>query len=229
MHRRIRGFVSLAASLLLTLFAAGTASAHVVQQVGPYSVALGWLDEPAYAGTQNAVQVIVKDGSGNPVADLAAGGLKVVVSTAGQSTGALSLDPSFDSDTGLGLKGEYRAWLIPTVPGDYTFHLTGSIHGQAVDETATSSDTTFDAVTTPSDAQFPVKLPTLQEIATRADRLDARVTSGQDAVAAAERDAASARDDAARALAVGVVVGGVGLVVAVVALARAARARRRAA
>ena len=28
--------------------------------------------------------------------------------------------------------GDYETPLAPTAPGDYTFHLTGSIHGQAV-------------------------------------------------------------------------------------------------
>jgi len=224
---RVRGFLPVVGALLLAGAAAGTASAHIVQQAGPYSVALGWLEEPAYAGTANAVQVIVKDASDNPVADLAAGDLKVVVSTGGQSTGALSLDPSFDEDTGLGTKGEYRAWLVPTIPGDYTFHLSGSIHGQAIDETATSSDTTFDPVIAPTDAQFPVKLPTIQDLATRADRVDARLSSMQDAATAASRDAASARDDATRALAVGAIVGGLGLIVALVALIVVFRSRRR--
>jgi len=116
---------------------------------------------------------------------------------------------------------------VPTIPGDYTFHLSGSIHGQAIDETATSSDTTFDPVIAPTDAQFPLKVPTIQDLTTRADRVDARLSSTQDVATAASRDAASARDDAARALAVGAIVGGLGLIVALVALIVVFRSRRR--
>ena len=214
--------LAIAPPLVAVLIAAtsGTAAAHVVSTDGPYTVAMGWLQEPAYVGSQNAVQVIIKDSKGSPVADLASGALTVVVSTGGQQTAALPLDPSLDPDTGLGRPGEYLAWLVPTVPGDYTFHLTGSIHGQNLDETYTSSDTTFNAVEDPTAAQFPAKLPTVTELAARSDRADARVA---DALAGAS----SASSDASRALVVGATLGGAGLVVAIVALAMALRSRRR--
>src|SRR6266545_3616700 len=47
---------------------------------------------------------------------------------------------------GDGTPGDYRAWFIRTAPGPYTFHFTGSIKGQKVDEKFTSSPTTFDEV-----------------------------------------------------------------------------------
>ena len=99
------------------------------------------------------------------------------MSVGGQSTDPLDLVPMYDGDTGLGVKGDYEASLIPTVPGDYTFHLTGAIHGTAVDETATSSDSTFNAANDPAAVQFPVKLPSLTEAMTRLDRLDARIAA----------------------------------------------------
>src|SRR5256885_9937455 len=148
-------------------------AAHVVKQVGPYSVALGWVHEPTYVGQLNAVQVVIKDAKGNPVSDLSADALKVVVSTAGQQSDPLSLGPKFDEDTGLGIPGDYEAPLIPTAPGGYTFLVTGSIHATRIDETATSSDTTFDSVVDPSAVQFPSKLPALGDIATRLVRVDA--------------------------------------------------------
>jgi hypothetical protein len=89
------------------------------------------------SGSRTRSRSSSKTRSGKPVNDLQPGDLQVVVSTAGQQTAALPLQPSFDPDTGLGTPGEYTASLIPTQVGDYTFHLSGSIHGQAVDETAT--------------------------------------------------------------------------------------------
>jgi hypothetical protein len=225
----LRYATAIAVAFGLILAAASAAAAHVVEQVGPYSVALGWLDEPAYVGAQNAVQVIVKDANGDPVADLASGDLTVVVSTGSQQTDAMPLDPSFDEDTGLGRQGELLAWLIPTAPGDYTFHLTGSIHGQAVDETATSSDTTFDAVKGAADAEFPTKLPSLDELSTRADRLDSRIGTASDASRAAQAAASSARDDASRALVAGAAIGGAGVILGLVALFVAVRRAPRAA
>jgi hypothetical protein len=211
MRPRIGG-AAIGFALVLWLVIASVASAHVVKQFGTYSVAMGWLHEPTYVGVENAVQVVVKDSAGNPVNDLASGDLKVVVSAAGQQTAALPLDPSFDPDTGLGTPGEYDAPLIPTQVGDYTFHLTGSVHGQAIDETATSSDQTFDIVDHGGDAQFPVKLPAIGDVSALAQRVDGRATTAQSAADQAQAAASSANDTANRALIVGYAVGGAGVV-----------------
>ena len=75
---------------------------------------------------------------------------------------------TYDDDTGLGTPGDYEAPLIPTIPGDYTFHLAGKIHDTAVDETATSSDLTFDSAVDETDIQFPAKVLSLTEVTTTA-------------------------------------------------------------
>jgi hypothetical protein len=219
--------ISLGAALLLSLVVSSAVSAHVVKQFGTYSVAMGWLHEPTYVGVENAVQVIVKDGGGNPVNDLAPGDLKVVVSTAGQQTAALPLQPSFDPDTGLGTPGEYTASLIPTEVGDYTFHLTGSIKGTAVDETSTSSDQTFDSVTAGTDVQFPLKEPAIGDVSTLVQRVDGRATNAQSAASAAQQAATNAANDASRALIVGSAVGGLGVLLGLAGLFVGLRASRR--
>ena len=101
MHRR-SVTAAVVGAVLLAAAAGGVASAHIVKQFGPYSIALGWLVEPTYVGERNAVVVIVKDATGNPVDDIKAGDLTVSVTAAGQSTAPLPLIPSFDPDTGLG-------------------------------------------------------------------------------------------------------------------------------
>lgn len=238
-----------AALLLATTFAsAAGVDAHVLKSFGPYSVALGWKVEPTYVGVPNAVQVIVKDAKGNPIVDIPDGDLSVVVSIAGQSSASLPLDNSFDADTGLGIQGDYEASIAPTVPGDYTFHLTGKIHGTAVDETATSSESTFDSVVDSGTVDFPTKLPSIADLATRVDRIDARASaapgasSGPDAATvaqsavtaagtaqsaadAAKAAAASAQDAASTALQIGILVGGIGIVVGLAALVLALRRR----
>jgi hypothetical protein len=219
--------ISFGAALLLSLVVSSAVSAHVVKQFGTYSVAMGWLHEPTYVGVENAVQVIVKDAGGNPVNDLAPGDLNVVVSTAGQQTAALPLQPSFDPDTGLGTPGEYTASLIPTQVGDYTFHLTGSIHSTPVDETSTSSDQTFDSVTAGTDVQFPVKEPAIGDVSTLVQRVDGRATSALSAASAAQQTAANAANDASRALIVGLGVGGLGVLLGVAGLLVGLRASRR--
>jgi hypothetical protein len=153
----------------------------------------------------------------------------------------LPLQPSFDPDTGLGTPGEYTASLIPTQVGDYTFHLTGSIHGQAVDETATSSDQTFNSVTAGTDVQFPVKLPALGDLSTLIQRVDGRATTAdtaatqaqqaatqaEQAVARAQKAASQASDNANRALVVGALVGGLGVLLGLAGLIVGLRASRR--
>jgi hypothetical protein len=170
-----------AMSLATTAILAGAAitQGHVLQTIGDYSVALGWAIEPTYVGAVNAVQVVVQDKAGTPVSDLADGDLSVVVSFEGATSDPFPLLNRFDADTGLGVAGDYEAPLMPTVPGDYTFHLTGSIHGQAVDETATSGESTFDSAVEPTAIQFPTALPALSQILTRLDRIEARLSGDE--------------------------------------------------
>jgi len=246
-HVRARrvGVAGATAGILVIALASAT-QAHVLKDVGPYSVALGWSVEPTYVGQVNAVQVVVKDKSGKAVTDLADGDLKVVVSIGGQDSPALSLDNKFDADTGLGVPGDYEASLTPTAPGDYTFHLTGKIHGQAVDETATSSDSTFNAAVEATDVQFPNKLPSLTEITTSLDRINARLSASAspaasaaapapsadvglaDAVTAAQTSASQARDAASSALFVGALVGALGVILGGAALVLVLRRPRQA-
>jgi hypothetical protein len=218
MHRLARACAIALLGIGLAAVATPVA-AHTVKQVGPYSVAIGWVREPTYTGQLNAVQVVINDSAGKPVADLGADDLKVVVSTAGQQSDPMSLAPTFDEDTGLGIPGDYEAPLIPTSPGDYTFHVTGTIHSTKIDETAASSDTTFDAVVDPSAVEFPAKLPALGDLATRVERVDARV---QSQLAAAN----DARSSAQGALVAGLAVGGAGVLIGLVALVVAFMATR---
>ncbi len=240
------GHVRLAVPIaaIAALLVAGSTQAHVVKTFGPYSVALGWVQEPTYVGQLNAVQVVVKDASGKAVVDIDDGDLKVVVSVGGQQSAALDLLNKFDPDTGLGVPGDYEAPLVPTAPGDYTFHLSGKIHDTVVDETSTSSDSTFNSVVEATDIQFPTQLPSLTEITTQLDRLDARVsavasaspvaapvasappdTTAIDAATAATTAAAQAHDSASTALIVAVVLGGLGVILGAAGLFVATRRR----
>jgi hypothetical protein len=217
----------------LVLFTVLPVAAHSIQDAGQYRLAIGWQREPTFTGVVNAVQVIVTNSAGKAVDDLGADDLKVVVSTNGEQSDPLSFDPSFDPDTGLGTHGEYDAAIMPTAPGDYTFHLTGSIHGEKVDFTVTSGDQTFDTVKDPTSIQFPTKLPTLTDLTTRITQVDARVTaaqgagsSGQAAIDAAAGAAASAQSAADRALAVGAGLGILGIVLGAIGIVLALRSRR---
>jgi hypothetical protein len=221
---------------------AGVADAHIVKTFGKYTVALGWVHEPTYVGEQNAVQVVIKDAAGKAITDLNDGDLKVTVNVGGKTSDPLNLLNTFDPDTGLGIPGDYEAPIIPTAPGDYTFHLSGTIDGTAVDETATSSDSTFNSAVDATGIQFPNQLPALTDIITRLDRIDARLAASpgpsgaapaasagpvdNSAVDAATAAAASAQSAANNALLVGGVIGAAGVIIGLAALGLAMRGRR---
>jgi lipoprotein-anchoring transpeptidase ErfK/SrfK len=201
----------LAAAFVLALSA--PAFAHEERTVGAYQIVVGWGDEPAYAGQKNSVQLILATKAGKPVLNLG-DSLKVEV-VFGEQQMELSFEPAFDVEEGFGTPGDYRAWIIPTTPGTYTFHLVGAIGKQKVDERFTSGPTTFDDVADPAEVEFPTKVPTGTELSERLDREIPRVN----AAIASARSQAEDRADTARTLAVvGIVIGAVGLLLAVVAL-----------
>jgi hypothetical protein len=140
------------------------AIAHETRTEGGVQAVVGWATEPAYVGYPNAVQLRLSSGNA-PIADLGADELKVEVLFGDQKTAALPLEPAFGSP------GEYRAPLMPTRPGDYSFHFFGTIKGQPYDQTFQSGEETFDAPKNPADVSFPAKDPTAGELAARVEQL----------------------------------------------------------
>ena len=172
MRKSVRSALVAAVLCALVVSAAAPAFAHEVRKVGNFEFTVGWGEEPAYAGLKNSVQFILKDSKGKPVTDLT-DSLKVDVIFQSQ-TETMTFEPTFDPDTGLGTPGDYRAWLIPTRPGNYTFHFKGTIHGQKVDQSFSSSPTTFDAVKAPSEAQFPAKDPSTSDLSNLVQAVNGR-------------------------------------------------------
>ena len=209
-----RGWRLLAASVVIgvaALWAAAPAGAHEVRDVGAYHFVVGWGTEPAYAGQENSVQLLLGSrGTGRPVVTL--GGTLHVDVIFGGRTMTLALEPTFDPDTGLGTPGDYRAWLFPTAPGNYTFRFSGTIGSQTIAQSFTSGPTTFSAVQDPMSAEFPVRAPSLAELSARLDTQLPRLA------------AASAASRAQLFGIIGLAVGALGLAVAIAALLRVRRA-----
>jgi hypothetical protein len=100
--------------------------AHESITVGDYTLEIGWLSEPPIVGQQNAILVNVSTTSDEqPVEDVSA--LTVTVSYGGQNK-PLTLQPLGD-DT----PGQFVAPILPTVPGQYTVKLGGTLGDTAVD------------------------------------------------------------------------------------------------
>jgi hypothetical protein len=216
-NKRTAAVAVVLAALLVPALAA-PAFAHGEHKVANYTLVVGFGTEPAYAGVTNSAQFMISN-NGKPVTD--AKGLKVAVTTGDAEPKEMALEPYFGQ--GWGEQGDYRAFFIPTAPGAYTFHVTGSLGGKKIDKRYTSVKDGFDEVTDPAEVQYPIQEPAGSELATRLDRETARLNTAL----AAERD--QANDDAAgaRQLAtIGLVVGALGLLTAaavgVVALRRRA-------
>lgn len=142
---------------------AAPASAHERRKVAGYDFTVGFGTEPAYAGQPNRVQLILaKDGK--PVEDIGQD-LKVAVSF-GDKTVPLELEPKFKVGA-YGEVGDFGAEFVPTRSGAYTFHFTGTLGGQPVDEKFTGSPTTFSEVASPAEKAFPVADPLPADLAAR--------------------------------------------------------------
>ncbi len=204
---------ALTAAILCTALAvlAAPALAHETAKAGDLALEVGWGTEPAYVGQLNSVQLIVTHAAdGDPINDPGAR-LTAAVSYADQSQ-KFPLAPTYDAEAGTGTPGEYAALVIPTAPGDYTFHITGSVEGVKVDVKVASSPRTFSPVEEASAAQFPVKVPGTEQVAARLDAELARVATTDDV---------SAEVSSAKTVGyVGIAVGAAGVVLAVVALLR---------
>jgi hypothetical protein len=213
--------VPLAGAVIALFVLAAPALAHEEKEVGRYSFVVGFGQEPAYAGIPNSVELLLFDASGKPVTKLSEG-LQVEVGF-GDQTAKYPIEPYFEVGE-FGTPGDYRAWFIPTRAGRYSFHFTGSVNGQKVDQTFTSGPKTFDDVQDPTGVEFPVQDPTVGELADRigreVPRLDASIGEVRSAASTASDDASSASKLAVIAL----VIGALGVVVGIVSLVRGRRA-----
>ena len=153
-------FVALVLALVIL---PGVASAHERRIVGTYQFTVGFLNEPAFVGDKNSLDLTICNGEcktnlvngasvlANPVkgADQT---LKAEVSVGGSAPMELKLEPRFNAD------GKYNAWFYPTKTGDYTFHIYGTINTDKIDEKFTSKPGGFGSVEDTASLQYPVKL-----------------------------------------------------------------------
>jgi hypothetical protein len=222
----LRRVVPVAAIAGLALLQAAPALAHGEAGEGDLALTIGFVNEPAFAGMPNGVQVVVEHG-GQPVTDLRPGDVQVEVTFGDETSEPMDLEPAFAFEGGqlvFGEPGDYHAEFVPSQPGRYTFHITGTIEGEQVDEEMSSGPDTFSTVEDVAAASFPeVNAPTNEELATRVDAEAARAADGVEAAEAAAASAESAASSARTVGVVGVVLGAIGVIAAIAALASARR------
>ncbi len=214
----VRTALVAAAAGLLAALSTSSALAHEHRDVGPYQLVVGWKVEPAYSDVQNAIQVTVRDRAGQPVTG-AGESLRVQVVHGDRTTAAMPLEPGE-------APGVYEAAILPTRAGGYTFHVAGSIRGQGIDQSFSSSDRTFEDVRSGAEIEFPARDPSRGELAQFVGRDSSRVQARLDNLQAQlDQERAAARRDLAIGLA-GTVLGLMGAGALAIAVVRERRRRR---
>ncbi|HLI26849.1 MAG TPA: hypothetical protein VKZ60_07260 [Chloroflexota bacterium] len=150
-----RWSLALTAGLVLALgvLAAPTpVLAHERRAVGEYTFIVGFLKEPAFEGETNGIDLrVVRTADEQPVEGLEQT-LKAEV-IVGPNTMPVPLRPRFRQP------GAYNGEFVPTRPGSYTFHFTGTVNGLPINETFESGPGRFDDVQAVAPLQFPDKVP----------------------------------------------------------------------
>ena len=158
-YRRMALALLLAA--LLLPFTTSLALAHGHTEVGDYELVIGFHNEPAYQGEPNGLDLFVTNkATGEKINDLA-DTLKAEI-IFGSSKKELEIRAQWGED------GAYTADLLPTVAGDYTWHIWGDIKGTPIDVSMTSSPDTFSAIRAKSAVAFPAAEATPAELQAQA-------------------------------------------------------------
>jgi hypothetical protein len=188
------------------LLLAVPASAHESREVGEYEFVVGWYDEPVYTGGKNGPEVFISElESGDPITEKLPVELECEVIFGEEST-AVTMEPAFDDPS------HFEAHVAPTRPGEYTFHITGTVGDQEVDEEFTSGPETFSSPVDLKEIQFPVQDPSTADLAERLDQETARAQ--EEAAAAGE----NVSDDVDTARTVAFIALGLGVIAVILAL-----------
>lgn len=167
MTRIFAALAALAVILSSLLATASVAEAHERRTVGPYQFVVGFLNEPAFAGAINGVDLTITDTRSTPAKSVEGVDktLTVEIFQGGLST---SFRPALAAR--FGQPGRYAAYFMPTRAGGYRFVFKGKVESQDVNETFESGPGRFNDAEDPSTIQYPAKVP---EAAALSDRLDA--------------------------------------------------------
>ena len=167
-----------------------TAAAHNRVEIGPYVVIAGWEIEPPIVGERN--QIVIDLREGETAVTGAEASLAIEVLYGGRSFRS-NLTPTVTP-------GYYHVEILPTVRGQYSVRLFGTLGDMEIDETI-DPEPVFAA----DRLQFPETQPEPRELVQRLDDLESDLQT-------------------ARSLALaGVMVGVIGLLTAVFTLLKAGR------
>jgi hypothetical protein len=141
----------------------GTAAAHERRMVGPYQFVVGWLNEPAYVGLMNSLDMRISDTRVTPAK--AVEGLEKTL-TVDLQTGGLAPLP-LTVTARFGTPGAYNGYAMPTTTGTYIFTIKGKIDTLDVSEKFESGPGRFGDIESTSALQYPNKVPAADELTKR--------------------------------------------------------------
>lgn len=169
-----RMLAAVAATLVIAsspLLVASAAEAHERRTVGPYQLVVGFLTEPAFAGSVNGVDLRVTDTRANPPKNVE--GLQDTITVDVVQGGLPPL--SLKLRARFGSPGAYAADFIPTRAGAYRFVFKGKIEDTTLSErdgTFESGPGRFNDAEDTRAIQYPAKVPAGAELTDRLDAID---------------------------------------------------------
>jgi len=142
---------------------AGTAAAHERRTVGPYTLVVGWLNEPGYVGLMNSLDLRVTDTRVTPAKAIEGldKTLTVEVQTGGLAPLPLKVTARF------GAPGAYNGYAMPTATGVYIFTIKGKIESLDINEKFESGPGRFGDIEPTTALQYPNKVPAADELTGR--------------------------------------------------------------
>lgn len=149
----------------------GTAAAHERRTIGPYQLVVGWLNEPAYVGLVNSLDLRVTDTRVTPAK--AVDGLEKTLTVDLQAGGLAPLPLSVTAR--FGTPGAYNGYVMPTATGTYVFRIKGKIEDLDVDERFESGPGRFGDIEPTTALQYPNKVPAAEEVGKRLSDLQSGV------------------------------------------------------
>jgi hypothetical protein len=159
--------ISLVAATLVVVssFAiySGIAAAHERRMVGPYQFVVGWLNEPAYVGLMNSLDLRISDTRVTPAK--AVEGLEKTLTVDLQTGGLGSLPLTVTAR--FGTPGAYNGYVMPTATGTYTFTIKGKIDTLDVNEKFESGPGRFGDIESTTALQYPNKVPAADDLTKR--------------------------------------------------------------
>jgi hypothetical protein len=171
LFRVLNAIAAIAAVIAGMLIFSGHAYAHERRTVGPYQLVVGWLNEPAYVGQLNGLDLRISDTRANPATPV--GGLEKTL-TADVAAGGLA-PFKLEVTARFGTPGAYSAVVMPTATGAYTFHIVGTIEQTKIDEKFTSGPNTFGDIEDAAAVQYPAKVPVADDLGRRLDAIQSGV------------------------------------------------------